>query len=245
MLRTADGQHRTQVRSFSPRELTCLGACDARRRQPPLIRSTRPAQQSGVRRHTGGTRPADRCAAPWARPSRTLLVVNEELVQVREGPHPSNPEKTRREDQIGSVRRAMRSPCSLRVLPCACGESFEGTRSDSWASDEIAFSQHKVSSKIVRSPTLKECGNERSELGKDITQRTPLLRIERGFRRRRTIPRPARWDDRQERVACSRLAERTSARSRSAPQQRRPEYGCLPIRGRGALARTGPPWSDR
>jgi hypothetical protein len=70
---------------------------------------------------------------------------------------------------------------------------LEGARkNDARAGNEIAFSQHDVSGEIVSSPTFEERGNERPELGEENAQPKPLLRIERGFGHRRTLPTPAR-----------------------------------------------------
>ena len=124
--------------------------------------------------------------------SAQVLVVNEELVQVWDGPDPSDAEEPEGRTRA-DPRDQRREVLALRESgPAPLGEPLEGARkNDARAGDEVAFSQHDVSGEIVRSPTFEERGNEGPELGEENAQPKPLLRIERGFRHRRTLPTPA------------------------------------------------------
>ena len=108
--------------------------------------------------------------------------MNEELVQVREGPDPSDPEESDGRTGPDSGDQPREVLACRQSGPAPLGEPLEGTRkNDARTGNEIAFSQHDVSSEIVSSPTCEERRNERPELGEEITQLEPLLRIERGL----------------------------------------------------------------
>jgi hypothetical protein len=115
--------------------------------------------------------------------SANVLVVNKELVEIRQGADPSNAEE--------SDGRAGADPCDepREVLalgqpgPTPLGEPSEGTRqNEARAGNEIAFAQHEVGGEIVSSPALEQCGNGRTELIEEITQLMALVRVERNIR---------------------------------------------------------------
>ena len=100
--------------------------------------------------------------------SAHVLVVDEELVQVRDGADPPDAEEPGRwarpdpRDQPPEVLALRESG------PAPLGELLEGARkNNARAGREIAFSQHEVSGEIVRSPTFEERGNARPELGEE------------------------------------------------------------------------------
>jgi hypothetical protein len=115
--------------------------------------------------------------------SANVLVVNKELVEIRQGADPSNAEEP--------DGRAGADPCDepREVLalgqpgPTPLGEPSEGTRkNEARAGNEIAFAQHEVGGQIVSSPALEQCGSGRTELIEEITQLMALVRVERNIR---------------------------------------------------------------
>jgi hypothetical protein len=119
-------------------------------------------------------------AGPKPVRSANVFVVNEELVQIREGSDPSDakePDGRPRPDPPDE-------PCEVLALgqldPPPLGEALGGPRqNEARAGHQIAFSRHDVGSEIVGSPTLEQCGNGWTELVEEIAQCKALLRVER------------------------------------------------------------------
>ena len=110
--------------------------------------------------------------------SANVLMMNKELIQVRQGADPSDAEHT--DGRAGpDPRDEPREVLSLgQSGPTPLGEPLEGTReNDARASNEIAFSQHKVGSEIVSSPALEQCRNGRAQLVKKLAELKALLRV--------------------------------------------------------------------
>jgi len=110
--------------------------------------------------------------------SANVLVVDKELVEIRQGADPSDAKEP--DGRAGSDPRD--EPCEVLALgqsgPTPLGEPLEGTRqNDARASNEIAFSQHDVGGEIVSSPALQQCGHGRTELVEEITELQALLRV--------------------------------------------------------------------
>lgn len=104
-----------------------------------------------------------------------VLVMNEELVEVRHLPHPRDTKEPDRRagpdpgDQPGKVR----APGQSGATPL--GEPREGTgQHHAGTGDEIVFTQHQVSGQIVTGPPVEQGGNGRAELVEKIAQRSAL-----------------------------------------------------------------------
>lgn len=97
--------------------------------------------------------------------SANVLVMNEELVEIRQGADPPDAE-----DPDGRAGPDPRDePPEVVALgqsgPTPLGERLEGTRENqAWAGNEIAFSQYDVGGEIVSSPLLDEGRSGRADL---------------------------------------------------------------------------------
>jgi hypothetical protein len=114
--------------------------------------------------------------------SANVLVVNEELVEIRQRPDPFHAEEP--DGRAGSDLRDKRGEILAlgQSDPAALGESLERSgQNEARARNEIVFSQHEVGGEIVSSPALDQCGHGRTELGEEIAQLMPLLRVERNI----------------------------------------------------------------
>jgi hypothetical protein len=114
--------------------------------------------------------------------SANVLVVNKELVEIRQGADPPNAEEP--DGRAGpDPRDERREVLALSQSgPPPLGESPEGTRpNEAGASNKVVFSQYDVGSEVVSSPALEQCGNGGVELVEEITQFKALLRIERNI----------------------------------------------------------------
>jgi hypothetical protein len=110
--------------------------------------------------------------------SANVLVMNKELVEIRQGADPSDTEEA--DGRAGADPRdeprevLALGQCGSTLL----GEPLEGTgQNEARAGDEIVFSQHEVGREIVRSPALEQGGNGRAEFVEEITELKALLRI--------------------------------------------------------------------
>ena len=103
--------------------------------------------------------------------SANVLVVDEEFVEIGQGPYPSNAEEPDRRagpDPLDQVREIL---ALGQPDPAPLGEALEVTGpNDAWAGNEIAFSQHDVGGEIVSSPALDQCGYGRTEPVEKMTQ---------------------------------------------------------------------------
>jgi hypothetical protein len=87
--------------------------------------------------------------------SADVLVVDEELVEIRHGPHPPKAEEAGGRagpdppDERGEVLTLGQSD------PALLGEPLEGSRQDeAGPGNEIVFSQHKVGGEVMSSPAV-------------------------------------------------------------------------------------------
>lgn len=114
--------------------------------------------------------------------SANVLVVNKELVEIRQGADPSDakePDGWARPDPCDEPREVHTLGQSG---PTPLGEPLEGTRKDdAKAGNEIALSQNDVSGEIVSSPTREQCRNRRTEFVEETTEPKALLRVERNI----------------------------------------------------------------
>ena len=114
--------------------------------------------------------------------SANVLVVDKELVEIREGADPFHAEEA--DGRAGSDPRD--EPRKVLALgqsdPAPLGEPLEGTReNEARGGNKIAFTQHEVGGEIVSSPSLEQCGNGGTEIVEEITQLKALLRVERNI----------------------------------------------------------------
>jgi hypothetical protein len=107
-----------------------------------------------------------------------VLVVNKELVEISEGPHPPDAEEA--DGRAGPDPRY--EPSEVLPLgksdPASFGEPLEVSReNEARASNEIAFSQYDVGCEIMSSPAFEQCWNRGAELIEEITELKALLRV--------------------------------------------------------------------
>lgn len=119
---------------------------------------------------------------PSAISSANVLVVNKELVEIRQGADPSDAEEP--DGRAGPDPRD--EPRKVLALgqsgSTPLGESLEATRqNEARAGNEIVFSQHEVGGEIVSSPALEQRRNGRAELVEEITELKSLLCVERNI----------------------------------------------------------------
>jgi hypothetical protein len=118
---------------------------------------------------------------PPVRPAN-VLVMNEELVEVRQGSDRSEaeePDRRARPDPRDETREIL-APSQTRPTPF--GEALEGTgQNQAGAGDQIALPQHEVGGEIVSRPALQQCRGRRAELVEQIAELEALLRIQRGI----------------------------------------------------------------
>src|SRR5262249_35097719 len=108
--------------------------------------------------------------------SANVLVMNEELVEIRQGTDPSDAEEP--DGRAGPDPRD--EPREVMALsqsgPTPFAEQLEGPGQDeARAGNQIVFSQHEVGSEIVRSPAIEQGRNGRAELVEKITEFEALL----------------------------------------------------------------------
>jgi hypothetical protein len=109
-------------------------------------------------------------------------MVDEELVEIREGPNPSDAEETHRRAGPDSCHEPREVLTLCQTRPTTLGEPLEGARqNDARAADEIALTQHDVGSEILGDPARDECRNGRTQFVEEITQFIALLRVERSL----------------------------------------------------------------
>jgi hypothetical protein len=109
-----------------------------------------------------------------------VLVVDEELVEIRHLAHPPYAEEPDGRagldprDELRKVRASGQSGATPLVEP------LERTRQNhAWTGDEIVFAQHKMSGEIVGGPPVEQGGNGRAEFVEKTAQLKALLRVER------------------------------------------------------------------
>src|ERR1700751_5634482 len=107
-----------------------------------------------------------------------ILVVNEELVEIRQRPHPPDAEEA--DGWAGTDSRD--EPREFLPLgqsdPTLFGEPFKGPgQNEARASDQIVFAQNEVGGEIISSPALDQCWNRRAQLIEQIAELKALLRV--------------------------------------------------------------------
>ncbi len=115
---------------------------------------------------------------PSAIGSANVLVMNEELVEIRQAADPSDAEEPdgRAGPDPRDEPREVLAPGQCG--PTALGEPLEGTgQNDARAGNQIPFSQHEVGGEIVSSPAREQRGSGRAELVEKITELKALLRV--------------------------------------------------------------------
>ncbi len=110
--------------------------------------------------------------------SAKVLVVNKELVQIRQGADPSDAEEPDGRARPDPRDEPFEIPDLGQPGPTPLGETFEGTgENDARPGNEIAFAQHDVGGEVVSSPALEQCWNGRAELVEEITELKALSHI--------------------------------------------------------------------
>ncbi len=112
--------------------------------------------------------------------SSKVFVVDEELIQVRKGAHPSDAEESGRRTGADPRDQPRKVFALSQSGPTPLSEPLEGAgENDARASHEIAFSQHDVRGEIMSGPRRKQRGSGRAEFIEQPTKRLSLLRVER------------------------------------------------------------------
>ena len=107
-------------------------------------------------------------------------MVDEELVQIREGANPSDAEEPRRWARPDPPDEPPELPLLREPHPASLGEPLERPgKDDAGASDEIALTQHDVGGEVLRGPALEQRGHVGAELFEEIAKRKALLRVKR------------------------------------------------------------------
>lgn len=152
--------------------------------------------------------------------SADVLVMNEEFVEIRQGPDPPDAEDA--EGRTGPD--PCYEPCEVVALgqcaPTPLDEPLEGARQDDARSTNgIAFSQYEVGDEIVSSPALEQGGSRRAELVEQITELKTLLDVWRNVSH--AVSRLARAfgerDAAERTAALSVIVERHRAKADFAP----------------------------
>lgn len=110
-----------------------------------------------------------------------VLVMDEELVQVREPTDPSDPEETRRRPGSND-RDELREPLLLQCNPPSFGE--EGPRAgkdESRRGEVVVFTEDEVRHEVVSRPRLEKCRSIRAELVQELTELLAFDGVEEQF----------------------------------------------------------------
>lgn len=122
--------------------------------------------------------------------SAHVLVVDEELVQVRKGADPSDAEDPGRWARPDPLDKPPELSARCQLHPAPLGELSERPRKDeAGAREEITLAQHEVGSKVLRGPALDQRGSLGPELVEELTKCKALLRVKRKITHlSRTVP---------------------------------------------------------
>lgn len=122
-----------------------------------------------------------RCEAtrPLSIGSANVLVMNKELVEIRQSADPGDAEQP--DGRPGPDPRD--EPREVLAVsqsdPALLSEPFEGAwQNEARAGNEIAFSQHDVGGEVTSGPALQQGGNVGTKLLQEITEFTALLRVQ-------------------------------------------------------------------
>ena len=132
------------------------------------------APQGGLQR---GRQPVARAQA--VRPAHVLLV-DEELVQAREGANPPDPEEPRRRARPDPPDEPPELPLPRQPRPAALSEPLKRPGKDhAGASERIVLTQHEVSGDVARGPPLQQGGCVSAEFFEQVAQCEAFLRVKR------------------------------------------------------------------
>ncbi len=138
--------------------------------KPPAAPHVSP--QRGIHRHR-------KTARPLAIRSSNVLVVHEELVEIRHRAHPLEAEESDRRPgpNLLDEPRKVRPPRQSRPAPL--GEPREGPgQNEAWPGDRIVFSLHQMRGQIVSGPAVEQGGSRRTEPKQQIAQLAALQRVQ-------------------------------------------------------------------
>jgi hypothetical protein len=104
--------------------------------------------------------------------SANVLVMNEELVQIRKRTDPFKTEEPPRRAAPDARDEPREVLAVSQSGPAAFGEPLEGAgQNEARPANEIAFSQHEMSGEIVSSPALEQGRSRRAEVLEKIAER--------------------------------------------------------------------------
>jgi hypothetical protein len=102
--------------------------------------------------------------------------MDEELVEVRNTTHPSDPEDCRRRTGLNSRDEIREPSCLPQSEPSSFGEPAPGAGDDeSRRAQWVVFTQHEVGGEVVRRPRVE---NRRSSGAEFIQQVTELIALD-------------------------------------------------------------------
>src|SRR5262245_44342400 len=102
--------------------------------------------------------------------------MHEELVEVRQGADPPEPEEAGRRTGPDALDQPTEILVPDQRNPAPFGEASERARQhEARAGEQIAFSHHHVSDEIVRGPTLDQRRRRRAELVEEVAELASLL----------------------------------------------------------------------
>src|SRR5262249_51586487 len=115
-----------------------------------------------------------------AQPVRSahVLVVDEELIEIRHGTHPSDAKEAGRWPRSDAPHEPSEVSPICQGHPATLGELLEGSRQDEARTcDDISLAHHEMRREITRSPASEQRGNARTKVFEQAAQGPALQRV--------------------------------------------------------------------
>jgi hypothetical protein len=111
--------------------------------------------------------------------SAHVLVVDEELIQVRHGADPSDSKESGRWSRPGPLDQPSEISLLRHRRSASLAELLECSRKDeARTSDEVTLAQHGVGSEVLRGPVVEQRGYVRPEFFEEVAERKAPQRVE-------------------------------------------------------------------